>query len=356
MAARVETLDRLLLQLAAREGATELHLKVGSAPLARIKGVIELLGDEPRLDAHAVEALVAGVYDQAGRDAVAGFRDATATYSLAGVGRFRVSAFAQRGSTALIVRAVPTRVQALEELGLPGVLTNLAGAERGLVVVAGPPGAGVTTTLGAMVDHLNHTRACYITTVEDPIELLHRDVMASVIQRQVGCDVPDMPAGISSALSHSPDVVVADRLEGEESILAAVRAAQSGCLVLAGLRAASLDEALASVVGVGRSGGVNRVAVAAVLEAVVALRLVATPSGRMPVAEIMRTSPSIQAALAVGDLDRVRAEVEAGAELGMQTHTRALADMLDRGIIDELAALGATDDWDGLTKMIDERS
>jgi twitching motility protein PilT len=358
-------LDRLLHHLADREGGTDLHLKVGSPPRIRVKGALETVTDEALpehgtpLDKAAVDTMAAAVLTQGARDHFMAEREAECTYSVHGLGRFRVSAYLQRGSIALILRRVTASAHSFADLGLPPTLSFLAGAERGLVLVAGPASSGVTTTLAAMVDHINHARACHIVTVEDPVEILHKDDLASISQRQVGVDTTGLAQGIRSALRQDPDVVVIGRIDSLDVAAAAVSATEAGCLVLAGVRAGDACDAISQVVNFSAESDQRhaRLAVAGALVGAVSQRLVPrrAGTGRAPAVEILRNVPRIQAAIMGDEMDDVRAEMARGAALGMQTLNQALATLLERHEIDERAALAATPDWLGFRIALEQR-
>lgn len=352
-------LDRLLHHLAEREGGTDLHLKVGSPPRIRVKGALETVPDEPMLDKGTVDAMAGAVLTQGARDTFVAEREAECTYSVHGLGRFRVSAYLQRGSIALILRRVTASAQSFDDLGLPPTISFLAGAERGLVLVAGPAGSGVTTTLAAMVDHINHSRACHVVTVEDPVEILHKDDLAAVSQRQVGVDTTSVAQGIRSALRQDPDVVVIGRIDSVDVAGAALAATEAGCLVIAGVRAGDACDAIAQVVNLYPENDRRhvRLAVAGALVGAVSVRLVPrrNGSGRVPAVEILRNVPRIQAAIMGDEMDDVRSEMGRGAALGMQTLNQSLATLLERQEIDERAALAATPDWLGFRIALEQR-
>ena len=352
-------LDRLLHHLADREGGTDLHLKVGSPARIRVKGALETVPDEPMLDKGTVDAMASAVLTQGARDTFVAQKEAECTYSVHGLGRFRVSAYLQRGSIALILRRVTASAQSFEELGLPATMSFLAGAERGLVLVGGPAASGVTTTLAAMVDHINHSRACHVVTVEDPVEILHKDDMAAISQRQVGVDITSVAQGVRSALRQDPDVVVVGRIDDAEVAAAALAATEAGCLVLAGVRAGDAADAIAQVVNLYPDNDRRhiRLAVAGVLVGAVSLRLVPrrNGAGRLPAVEILRNVPRIQAAIMGDEADEVRSEMARGAALGMQTLNQSLATLLERQEIDERAALAATPDWLGFRIALEQR-
>lgn len=352
-------LDRLLHHLAEREGGTDLHLKVGSPARIRVKGALETVPDEPMLDKGTVDAMASAVLTQGARDTFVAEKEAECTYSVHGLGRFRVSAYLQRGSIALILRRVTASAQSFEELGLPATMSFLAGAERGLVLVGGPASSGVTTTLAAMVDYVNHARACHVVTVEDPVEILHKDDLAAISQRQVGVDISSVAQGVRSALRQDPDVVVIGRIDSADVAAAALAATEAGCLVLAGVRAADAAHAVSEVVNLYPESDRQhiRLAVAGVLVGAVSVRLVPrrNGAGRLPAVEILRNVPRVQAAIMGDEVDGIRSEMSRGAALGMQTLNQSLATLLERQEIDERAALAATPDWPGFRTALEQR-
>ena len=352
-------LDRYLTLLAEREGGTDLHLKVGSSPRMRVKGTLESVGDEPSLDKATLEAMAGAVLTAGAKETFLQQREAECTYSVNGLGRFRVSAYLQRGSIALILRRVTTSARSIDELGLPSTLAALASAERGLVLVAGPAASGVTTTLAAMVDHINHSRACHIVTVEDPVEVLHKDDMAAVSQRQVGVDTLSVAQGIRSSLRQDPDVVLVGRIDSHEVAQATMAATEAGCLVIAGVRAADVVEAIAAVVGfypVAEQRHV-RLAVAGALVGAASIRLVPMKAGagRVPAVEVLRVIPRVQAAIMGEETDELRSAMTRNGSIGMQTLNQSLAALLEQQVIDERAALAATPDWLGFRIALEQR-
>lgn len=352
-------LDRYLQLLSAREGGTDLHLKVGSAPRVRVKGSLETLSDEPVVDKPGIEGMAAAVLTTGAKEVFVRDREAECTYAVHGLGRFRVSAYLQRGSIALILRRVTGSVRSVADLSLPSALTMLSEAERGLVLVSGPAASGVTSTLAAMVDHVNHSRACHIVTVEDPVEVLHRDDLASISQRQVGTDIVSVAQGIRSSLRQDPDVLLVGRIDSLDVAEATLAATEAGCLVIAGVRAGDVVNAISSMVDQFAEADRDhvRLAVAGVLVGGVSIRLVATKAGggRVPAVEVLRVIPRVQAAIMSGDAEGLRREMARGAALGMQTLNQALATLLERQVIDERAALAATPDWVGFSAVLQQR-
>lgn len=351
--------DGYLRLLAEREGGTDLHLKVGSPPRLRVKGALETIPDEPVLDKEALDRMAAGVLTSAAKDDFLVRKEAECTYSVSGLGRFRVAAYLQRGSIALIIGRVNMAARSFDELNLPTAVADLASVERGLVLVAGPPGSGVTTTLAAFVDHVNRRRACHIVTVEDPVEILHKDDLAAISQRQVGVDTDDVAAGVRSAVRQDPDVIVVGAVDSRPIAEAVMAAADAGMLVVAGVRADDVVAAVSAVVDLFPEHDRQhvRLALAGVLAGAVSLRLVPsrTGAGRVPAVEVVRTTPAVQAALMADEGAAVRAAMAEGGALGMQTLHQALVQLLEAGTIDERAALAATADWPGLRTALESR-
>ena len=352
----MEPIDVLLRTLVATEGATDLHLKAGSPPRMRVKGVLDPVFGEPELDKATLEAMAADVLPAPAAQAFASRNEAGCAYSLDGVGRFRVAAYRQRGSATLILRQVETVAASIGELGLPPRLRRLAEAERGLVLVAGPARSGRTMTVAALVDHLNHARACHIVTVEDPVEVLHRDRMASISQREVGRDVPSIAGGVAAALRHDPDVIVIDRLDGPAATEVALSAAESGCLVLAGVLAGDVGEALRRLVSSFPAEAQHqmRLALVGALVGATCQRLIPAVDGeeRVPAVEVLVSTPATRLALVSRDDTKLREEMAAGAAHGMQTLNQALVALVNSSAIDLRAAMAATADWHELRALL----
>lgn len=245
-----ESLDDLL-RLAVERGASDVHLKVPAPPLARVHGELVRLGDLPRLTPADAEALLAAMLDglphPAKRRELAARGEVAFSYAHPGLGRFRVSAYRQRGSLAIVLRPVPFEAPRLEPLGLPAELGELTGAPDGLVLVCGPPGSGVTTTVAALVDRVNDGPSRSVITVEDPVEVLHADRECAISQREVGLDTGSFAEGLAGVLRHDPDVVVVGALPDLATTELALAAA-AGALVVAATTAADPVDAVRRLV------------------------------------------------------------------------------------------------------------
>src|SRR5688500_8001965 len=196
-----------LLKVAVASGASDLHLKVGSYPMMRVNGSLVVASEESRLDRSDTESMANSIFSPEHLEKFRKAQEVDLAYSVPGLGRFRVNVFQQRGTVGLALRVIPTRIRTVDELGLPPVLKRIASEERGLVLVTGTTGSGKSTTLAALIDYINTTRAAHIMTVEDPIEYLHRDNQCIVNQREISVDTQSFAHALRAALLQDPDVL-----------------------------------------------------------------------------------------------------------------------------------------------------
>lgn len=226
-----------LLAALVKEGASDIHLRAGTAPAARINGVIRRFGESRLTPEHLQQFTQEMLPSSAMWDSFLARREADFAYGLAGVGRFRVNAYFQRGSIGLIMRVIEDKpIPTFEQLGLPtDVFTEFAEQERGLILVTGPTGSGKTTTLASLIDHINTHQSVNVVTLEDPIEVLHRDKLAMVNQRELGLDTLSFSNGLRAAMRQDPDVILIGEMRDKETVEAALSAAQTGHLVLSTL-------------------------------------------------------------------------------------------------------------------------
>ncbi|HEX2030824.1 MAG TPA: PilT/PilU family type 4a pilus ATPase, partial [Actinomycetota bacterium] len=232
--------DDLLRSLAER-GGSDLHLKAGSPPLFRVDGTLSRT-DGPELTAADTAEAARRLMPADRWEAFQHAPEADFAYGLPGVARFRVNAFRQRGSISIVARLVRIGSPSMEDLGLPAVVRTLADEPRGLILVTGPTGSGKTTTLAAMIDHINATRSCHIVTIEDPIEVLHPDRQAAVNQREVSVDCDSFIDAMRSAMRQDPDVILIGEMRDSETVQAALAAAETGHLVLSTLHTIDAQE------------------------------------------------------------------------------------------------------------------
>jgi twitching motility protein PilT len=296
--------EAFLLQLlgkAVAASASDVHLKVGQPPGARVGGsLVYFRVDKIRPeDTEAVTRIV--LAGRSSQGALAATEEKVMAYAAPGVGRFRASIYRQRGSLALVMRSVPEKVPTLEELGLPPAAVALADGAGGLVLIAGPAHSGRTTTMAAMVGRVNAASPKHVVTLEDPIEHLHEDLLGSVSQREVGTDTASFASGIAAAMRQDPDVIAVGDLRDAEGLHLALDAAEAGHLVLAVVRARDAGGAIARVLAFGPRGSAGdlRERLAGALAGVVAQRLEAKKdgSGLALAAEVLAAPAALREAL-----------------------------------------------------------
>ena len=347
----------LLLERAVEAGATDVHLKVGEPPVLRHDGNLARMdGIEPLTDGE-LEA----VLEQVGTQAPArlgGFHetgDLDIAYTVEGLPRFRVNVFRQRGSISFAFRVIPREVPTIEQLGLPAGVRRLAEEHRGLVLVTGATGSGKTTTLAAVIDHVNRTRRQHIVTIEDPIEIFHSDHGCIVNQREVGLDTDSFGQALRRALRQDPDVILIGELRDAETAETALQAAESGHLVLSTMHTIDAAETIGRMIEFfpGVKQQQIRSVLAGVLRGVVSQRLLPRRGGgRVAAVEVMITNARIADLIRESRADEISEAIEDGAFFEMQTFTQALIDLVVRGEIDrEVAANAATNRHDFLIAL-----
>jgi twitching motility protein PilT len=353
-------LDRHLRTLVEARGS-DLHVKAGSPPRMRVNGTLRRIDDESDLSPEDTSSMADAIMPP---KAIARFTDgydADFAYMIPGLGRFRVNAFRQRGTVAMIFRHVRSATASFDELGLPDVLGRLALEHRGLVLVTGPTGSGKTTTLAAMIDHINKHRECNIVTIEDPIEVMHDDHLASINQREIGVDAGDFATAMRAAMRQDPDVILVGEMRDEETVAAALSAAETGHLVLSTLHTIDAAETINRIVDFfpPHQQQQIRTALAGSIKGTVCQRLVPTVDGegRVPALEVMVANGRIQQVILDPSLTGEMHEIIADGEYyGMQTFDQALVKLLEAGRIDLRAAMGAASRPHDLKVMLQQRA
>ena len=315
-----------LLSASVKYKASDLHLQAGSAPLVRLGRTLSALDAEP-LTAEDVRDLVDQITDEDQRGRIASERSAQFAYAIEDVARFRVNVFQERQRLTLTARVIPWTVKPLTELGFPPVVKKIGEIGRGLVLVTGTSGSGVSTTLAAIVDHLNRTRRLRIITIEDPIEFVHAANKSLIAQREVGSDAPGFAESLREALRQDPDVLLVGDMRDGETMRAALHAAGAGHTVFAAMHAPNTLAAVQRVLALfplnERDEG--RTLLAENLEAVIGQRLANSREGQqVPVVEILRNTPAVRKALLEDQIERLP-HLIAGREFGMQPFDQHLA-------------------------------
>jgi twitching motility protein PilT len=341
-----------LLKTAVASGASDLHIKVGSYPMMRLRGVLVPVTDEKRLDHEDVVAMSSAVMSKVHAEKFRDAQEVDLAYGVAGLGRFRVNVFQQRGTVGLVLRVIPTQIKSIDDLGLPPVLRTLAAEERGLVLVTGTTGSGKSTTLAAMIDHINKTRRAHVMTVEDPIEFLHRDQQSIVNQREVAVDTRSFAYALRSALRQDPDVILVGEMRDFETIETALLAAETGHLVFSTLHTLDATETINRIIAVfpPHQQKQVRIQLAGVLKGVVSQRLLPTADGqgRAPAVEVMISTAFIRDCI----VDKEKTYMIHGAiasgtsQYGMQTFDQSIFGLYSRGLVSYESALRAASNVD----------
>jgi twitching motility protein PilT len=344
-----------ILRRAVEAGASDVHMKPGRPPVLRREGSLgNLEGAEFVTDAD-LEAMLATV---ARPDQVQAFRasgELDLAYQVAGLPRFRVNAFRQREQTSFAFRVIPALIPDFTQLGLPKGVVRLANEHRGLILVTGATGSGKTTTLAAMLDHINQSRADHIVTIEDPIEVLHEDKGCVISQREVGLDTASFGEALRRALRQDPDIILIGELRDAETAQIALQAAESGHLVLSTLHTVDAAESVGRMIEFfpPEKQQVIRAILAGVLRGVVSQRLLPrVGGGRMPAVEVMVTNARIADLIREGRPDEITDAIADGDYFDMQTFTQGLIALVLAGAVErDVAANAATNRHDFLVML-----
>jgi twitching motility protein PilT len=328
-----------LLKVAVEHGASDLHLKVGSYPMMRLRGSLSPASEEKKLDHEDLVAMSAAIMSTTQRQKFKESQEVDLAYSVPGLGRFRCNIFQQRGTVGLVLRVIPMRIRTIDELGLPVILKAIASEERGLVLVTGTTGSGKSTTLAAMIDYINRTRSSHVMTVEDPIEFLHRDDKSMVNQREVSVDTRSFAQALRSALRQDPDVILVGEMRDFETIETGLLAAETGHLVFSTLHTLDATETVNRIIAVfpPHQQKQIRLQLASVLKAVVSQRLIprADGEGRAPAVEVMISTPFIRDCIVDKEKTHlIHSSIASGtSQYGMQTFDQSIFYLFERKLI-----------------------
>jgi twitching motility protein PilT len=336
-----------LLRIAVDRGASDLHIAVGRPPVLRIDGKLVNVDGMSVLSAAEARRLVYSVLNDVQKQKFEETRELDFSLSISNVSRFRVNAHFQRGSVAGAFRTIPARIPGFEELHLPiRVCEKLARRPNGLVLCTGPTGMGKSTTLASIVDMINGERDVHIITIEDPIEYLHTHKRALVEQREVNEDTLSFAQALKYVLRQDPDVIMVGEMRDQETIAAALTAAETGHLVFSTLHTVDTVQTVDRIIDVfpPHQQGQIRVQLAAVLEGILCQKLMPSSvgRGRELALEILIANDAVRALVREGKTHQLPTQIEAGGGLGMQTMDRAIAELFKRGRISrEIALLNA---------------
>lgn len=349
----VETFNAVLKK-ANEIGASDIHISAGGPFRMRLRGAMAPVAGLPPLSPSEVREIAGAILLNGHKatpedldESLRKLQDLDCSYSVPGVGRFRVNICSQRGSLSIVMRAIAEQIPAFEELGLPAVLSEIALEERGLVLLTGTTGSGKSTTLASMVAYVNQSKAGKIVTIEDPIEFLHRDAKCNVIQRELGSDTESFETALRAALRQDPDIILVGEMRDRSTIDIALKAAETGHLVFSTVHTTDAQRTIARLISVfdPSEQTSTRLRLAESLRAVISQRLLpkADGSGRVVAVEVMRNTATICECIA--DPDRtaeIRDYIAAGrTQYGMQTFDQHLMELYHAGVLTLEVARGA---------------
>ena len=326
-----------LLRTACENKASDLHLKVGNYPYLRVDGELRALTQYTRISSEDMLNMAFSMMTNRQKQKFKENAELDMAYGVAGLGRFRVNVFQQRGNVGMVLRVIPTKIRTLEELLLPRVIDKICQEARGMVLVTGTTGSGKSTTLAAMVDRINSTRTDHIITIEDPIEFLHRDKKGFVNQREVEVDTPSFGSALRAALRQDPDVILVGEMRDLETIQTALLAAETGHMVFSTLHTMDATETIQRIIAVFPPPEQKqiRLQLASTLKAIISQRLVrkADGIGRAPAVEVLIATEYIRDCIINPDKTRmIHDAISAGvSQYGMQTFDQSLYDLYTPG-------------------------
>jgi twitching motility protein PilT len=328
-----------LLALGVQNGASDIHFRPGDPPTYRVNGLLRALKSERLTPEHTKQIALNIVADPGVRAHIDSLQEFDTSYVVSGLSRFRVNIYRQRGALSAILRIIPAKIPTIDELGLPAVLKTIAGKERGLVLVTGATGSGKSTTLAAMIDHINRNENLHILTIEDPIEFLHRNIQSSISQREIGSDTDNFNVALRAALRQDPDVILVGEMRDTETIDIALKAAETGHLVFSTVHTTDASKTVGRLISVfpAHEQQMVRYRLADNLQSTISQRLLprADGQGRVVALEIMVQTKTVQEY--IRDPERtgsMKDVIEKGrSTYGMQTFDQHLTDLLRAGVI-----------------------
>lgn len=329
-----------LLRMAMSFGASDLHLRAASYPIIRVNGDLRPVSSVDRLTPEETLGIAFSMMSNRQKMLFKEANEVDLGYGVSGLGRFRVNIFQQRNSIGIVARVIPDKIRSFAELGLPLVLSEIANETRGLVLVTGTTGMGKSTTLASIIDHINSNRSAHIVTIEDPIEVLHKDKKSYITQREVDVDTLSYTAALKGALRQDPDVILIGELRDIEIIETALTAAETGHLVLSTLNTFDVVETISKLITtfpIYQQRSV-RIQLAGLLKAVISQRLMRSAKGnsRVPAVEIMMSTPLVRDCILHDDKTaNLREAITDGtSRYGLQTFDQSLFYLYQSGLIE----------------------
>ncbi|MGI6537370.1 MAG: type IV pilus twitching motility protein PilT [Caldicoprobacterales bacterium] len=332
-----------LLTVAVQKNASDIHITVGVPPVLRINGQLRFYDKAKKLTPEDTKNYVYQILNEDQLLKLEKHGELDLSYKLPGVSRFRVNAYKQRSSYALAIRVVSINPPTLDMLGFPNSLKEMVMKPRGLILVTGPTGSGKSTTLAAMIDHINRNRSCHIITLEDPIEYLHRHNKSIINQREIGSDTQSFAKGLRAALREDPDVILVGEMRDIETISIAITAAETGHLVLSTLHTMSADQTIDRIIDSfpSEQQAQIKIQLAGVIEGIIAQQLLPLKNnqGRVAALEILIANKAIRNLIREGRSHQIQTSIQTGLKSGMQSMDYALANLVRQNLITEETAM-----------------
>lgn len=346
-----------VLKIALKSGASDIHLKAGLPPMFRVDGALVPLKDAERLSPEDTARLAAEMMTEDQRTHFETHHEVDLSYGMQGLGRFRANVFRQRSFIGIVLRVISYKIPPFEALHLPKVVEKLCQEERGLILVTGATGSGKSTTLAAMIEHINSSSSCHIITIEDPVEFMFRDKRSVINQREVGLDTKSFASALRAALRQDPDVILVGEMRDAETITTALAAAETGHLVLSTLHTTDAPETVNRIIGSFPPYEQDQVRrrLASTLKAVLSQRLISRSDarGRVPAVEVMVNTGRIREL--VEDKERTRElrdTIVKGGSYGMQSFDQSLHRLMKEGMITLEEAIKNATNPDDFTLMV----
>ena len=322
--------------------ASDLHLKVDNPPIIRLRGELVRL-DQPAFKGDELENLLLGILTDERIQRLNEFKELDLSYAIEGLARFRVNMYWQRGKIGAVFRLIPFKIRTIDELGVPQVTKKLAMLPRGLIIVTGPTGSGKSTSLAAMINHINENSRKHIITIEDPIEYVHPDKMSAINQRERGTDTHSFAEALRHVMRQNPDVILVGEMRDLETIQLAITAAETGHLVFSTLHTVDAAQTIDRVVDVFEPDQQEqiRTQLSVTLQAVISQQLLPTKdgAGRIAAFEVLVATPSIRTLIREGKTHQLYLDIQTGGQYGMQTLDAHLLQLIKDGHIDYEHAL-----------------
>jgi twitching motility protein PilT len=347
----------ILLDSVIKRNSSDLHIQVAMPPMFRVDGSLAPMPGYQPLKESDVETLIFSVLDEEQKKILLKDKEFDFSFAFGDQARFRVNAFHESGNLAMALRLIPTKILTIEELGLPPIVNKFTDYPRGLVLFTGPTGAGKSTTIASIINKINTEKSLHIITIEDPIEYMHKSIKSAVVQREVHYDTFSYGVALRSVLREDPDVVLIGEMRDLETIAAAITIAETGHLVFATLHTNSASQSIDRMIDVfpPHQQSQIRTQLSNILMAICSQRLIPTiGGGRIAAAEILIATPAVRNIIRDGKSHQLEAVIQTGAQFGMQSMDKTLADLVQKGIITFDEANVFAVDPDELERMVRE--